>query len=79
LQELVYKNGQAGVVRASVSITFDNRDKPNSPPGYDQHDEIVIQRQASFSRQKRHFFFFFYGPPKVPRCRRSFGKVRPLI
>jgi hypothetical protein len=24
------------------------------------------------------FFFFVYGPPKVPRCRRSFGKVRPL-
>jgi hypothetical protein len=24
------------------------------------------------------YFFFFYGPPKVPRCRRSFGKVRPL-
>jgi hypothetical protein len=24
------------------------------------------------------FFFFFYGPPKVPRCVRSFGKVRPL-
>jgi hypothetical protein len=23
------------------------------------------------------FFFFFYGPPRVPRCRRSFGKVRP--
>jgi hypothetical protein len=22
--------------------------------------------------------FFFYGPPKVPRCRRPFGKVRPL-
>jgi hypothetical protein len=24
------------------------------------------------------FFFFFYGPPKAPRCRRSFGKFRPL-
>jgi hypothetical protein len=23
-------------------------------------------------------FFFFYGPPWVPRCRRSPGKVRPL-
>ena len=27
LQELVYKNGQAGVTKATVSITFDNRDK----------------------------------------------------
>lgn len=27
LQELVYKNGQAGITKATVSITFDNRDK----------------------------------------------------
>ena len=27
VQALVYKNGQAGVTKASVSITFDNRDK----------------------------------------------------
>jgi transcription initiation factor TFIID subunit 2 len=24
------------------------------------------------------FFFFFRGPPRVPRCRRSLSKVRPL-
>jgi hypothetical protein len=24
------------------------------------------------------FFFFLYGPPQVPRCRRSYGMVRPL-
>jgi hypothetical protein len=24
------------------------------------------------------FFFFFYGPPIVPRCRRSLGQIRPL-
>ena len=47
LQELVYKNGQAGISKASVSITFDNRDKKNSPMGYEQYDEVVIQRQAS--------------------------------
>lgn len=27
LQDLVYKNGQAGITKASVSITFDNSDK----------------------------------------------------
>lgn len=46
LQELVYKNGQAGINKASVTITFDNRDKKNSPIGYDQYDEVVIQRQV---------------------------------
>ena len=29
LQELVYKQGQAGVTKATVSIVFDNTDKAN--------------------------------------------------
>jgi hypothetical protein len=27
--------------------------------------------------QINYFFFFFYGPPEVPRCRISYGMVRP--
>ena len=46
LQELVYKNGQAGVTKATVSITFDNKDKKQSPLGYEQYDEITITRQV---------------------------------
>ena len=46
LQELVYKNGQAGVTRATVTIVFDNSDKRNCPLGYEQHDKITIQRQV---------------------------------
>merc|ERR1739848_167850 len=42
LDELVYKNGQAGITRATVSITFDNRDKKSSPIGYDSYDEICV-------------------------------------
>ncbi len=42
----MYKNGQAGITKASVSITFDNRDKKNSPMGYEHFDEVVIQRQV---------------------------------
>ncbi|KAK2704127.1 hypothetical protein QYM36_017575, partial [Artemia franciscana] len=45
LQELVYKNGTAGITKASVSITFDNSDKLQSPLGYDHFDEITITRQ----------------------------------
>jgi chromosome segregation ATPase len=33
LQELVYKQGQAGVTKASVSITFNNTDRERSPVG----------------------------------------------
>lgn len=46
LQELVYKNGQAGITKATVSITFDNIDKKQSPLGYEQYDEITITRQV---------------------------------
>lgn len=44
LQGLVYKNGQAGITRASVSIVFDNRDKKQAPFGYEQVEEIIITR-----------------------------------
>jgi len=35
MQELVYKFGHAGITKAEVTITFDNRDKANSPLGYE--------------------------------------------
>lgn len=46
LQELVYKNGQAGVTKATVCITFDNSDKKQSPLGYEQYDDITVTRQV---------------------------------
>ena len=46
LQELVYKNGQAGVTKATVSVVFDNSDKKQSPLGYEQYDEITVTRQV---------------------------------
>lgn len=46
LQELVYKGGQAGVTKATVTITFDNNDKKQSPVGYESYDEIVVSRQV---------------------------------
>ncbi|RKP08411.1 RecF/RecN/SMC, partial [Thamnocephalis sphaerospora] len=35
LNELVYKRGQAGVTKASVTIVFDNQDREKSPVGYE--------------------------------------------
>lgn len=46
LQELVYKQGQAGVTRASVTIVFKNKDKKASPVGYEAYDEITVCRQV---------------------------------
>ncbi|XP_064477399.1 structural maintenance of chromosomes protein 2-like [Ornithodoros turicata] len=46
LQELVFKNGQAGITKATVSITFDNKDKKQCPVGYEHYDEFTITRQV---------------------------------
>ncbi|KAF2125062.1 RecF/RecN/SMC protein [Dothidotthia symphoricarpi CBS 119687] len=45
LQDLIYKRGQAGVTKASVTIVFDNRDKSTSPVGFDEHAQISVTRQ----------------------------------
>lgn len=45
LQDLIYKNGQAGVTKATVTINFDNSDKNQSPVGYETCREITISRQ----------------------------------
>ena len=46
LQELVYKQGQAGVTKATVSILFDNSDRSRSPLGYEDCPEITVTRQV---------------------------------
>ncbi|GIY89117.1 structural maintenance of chromosomes protein 2 [Caerostris darwini] len=43
LTELVYKNGQAGINKAIVSITFDNSGS-KGPLGYEKQKEIVVTR-----------------------------------
>ncbi|KAJ1360941.1 Structural maintenance of chromosomes protein 2 [Parelaphostrongylus tenuis] len=45
LHDLVYKQGQAGITKATVTITFDNKDKKHGPIGYHHCDEITIKRQ----------------------------------
>ena len=42
----MYKGGQAGVTKATVTITFDNTDKKQSPLGYETFDEITVSRQV---------------------------------
>ena len=45
LQDLIYKRGQAGVTKASVTIVFDNNDKNKSPIGFDEYAQISVTRQ----------------------------------
>ncbi|KAK5052647.1 hypothetical protein LTR84_002512 [Exophiala bonariae] len=45
LQDLIYKRGQAGVTKASVTIVFDNNDKSTSPIGFEEYSQISVTRQ----------------------------------
>lgn len=45
LQDLIYKRGQAGVNKASVTIVFDNSDRELSPIGFEDQRHISVTRQ----------------------------------
>ncbi|KAK5782324.1 condensin subunit SMC2 PWA37_005328 [Arxiozyma heterogenica] len=45
IQDLIYKRGQAGVTKASVTIVFDNSDKSKSPIGFTESHKISVTRQ----------------------------------
>ncbi|XP_046391421.1 structural maintenance of chromosomes protein 2 [Ischnura elegans] len=54
LQDLVYKGGQAGVTKASVTLKFNNQDKSQAPCGYAQYDEITITRQVVLEGRNKY-------------------------
>lgn len=45
LQDLIYKRGQAGVTKASVTIVFDNSEISKSPIGFENFPKISVTRQ----------------------------------
>ncbi|GAA5902189.1 hypothetical protein JCM5296_006624 [Sporobolomyces johnsonii] len=54
LLDLIYKRGQAGVTRASVTIVFDNSDKSKAPVGFENMPEISVTRQISVNGQSKY-------------------------
>ncbi|XP_047033737.1 structural maintenance of chromosomes protein 2 [Helicoverpa zea] len=54
LQELIYKHGQAGITKATVSITFDNRDRRQCPIGYENQNEITVTRQVVMGGKNKY-------------------------
>jgi structural maintenance of chromosome 2 len=54
LQELVYKQGQAGVTKASVTVVFDNSDRARSPPGYEEYSQITVARQVVIGGKNKY-------------------------
>ncbi|EPS65467.1 hypothetical protein M569_09310, partial [Genlisea aurea] len=55
LQELVYKQGQAGVTKATVSVVFDNSDRSRSPLGYEDSPEITVTRQIVVGGRNKYW------------------------
>jgi structural maintenance of chromosome 2 len=47
LQDLIYKRGQAGVTKASVTIVFDNSDRATSPVSFENYAQITVTRQVA--------------------------------
>ena len=54
LSELVYKQGQAGVNKATVSIVFNNDDSANSPVGFEQCPEVTVTRQVLLGGKSKY-------------------------
>ncbi|TMW60827.1 hypothetical protein Poli38472_000869 [Pythium oligandrum] len=54
LQELVYKQGQAGVTKASVTIVFNNKETKSSPVGYEQYEQISVARQVVIGGRNKY-------------------------
>ena len=55
LRELIFKNGNAGVHKAVVTVTFDNSDKAQSPTGYEQMNEIIIRREVHLNSRTKYY------------------------
>ncbi|VEU42650.1 unnamed protein product [Pseudo-nitzschia multistriata] len=54
LSELVYKQGQAGVTKASVTVVFNNEDEASSPVGYEQCKEVTVTRQVLLGGKSKY-------------------------
>ncbi|RKP36135.1 RecF/RecN/SMC N terminal domain-containing protein [Dimargaris cristalligena] len=54
LQDLIYKRGQAGVTKASVTIVFNNEDRSKSPLGYEGCPRISVTRQISVGGKSKY-------------------------
>lgn len=46
LQDLIYKRGQAGVTKASVTIVFDNSEREKAPVGFESYKQVTVTRQV---------------------------------
>ncbi|CAG8746352.1 16866_t:CDS:2, partial [Acaulospora colombiana] len=53
-QDLIYKRGQAGITRASVTAVFNNSDRSKSPVGLEQCAQITVTRQIALPNVSKY-------------------------
>ncbi|RPD56886.1 condensin complex subunit SMC2 [Lentinus tigrinus ALCF2SS1-7] len=53
-QDLIYKRGQAGVTKASVTIVFDNTDRSKSPVGLESCSQVTVTRQIAIPNLSKY-------------------------
>ncbi|OBZ73328.1 Structural maintenance of chromosomes protein 2 [Grifola frondosa] len=53
-QDLIYKRGQAGYTKASVTIVFDNSDRSTSPVGLENCKQITVTRQIALPNVSKY-------------------------
>ena len=54
LQDLVYKQGQAGVTKASVCVVFNNSDASRSPVGYESEKKLAVAREVVIGGRNKY-------------------------
>ncbi|KAJ2802035.1 Structural maintenance of chromosomes protein 2 [Coemansia helicoidea] len=54
LQDLIYKRGQAGITKASVTVVFRNSDRKQSPLGYEEYSQISLTRQIMVGGKNKY-------------------------
>ena len=52
--DLIYKRGQAGVTKASVTIVFNNQDRSKSPVGFENTPQITVTRQIAVGNVSKY-------------------------
>ncbi|ORX40472.1 P-loop containing nucleoside triphosphate hydrolase protein [Kockovaella imperatae] len=52
--DLIYKRGQAGVTKASVTIVFNNEDRSKSPVGFENTPQITVTRQIAVGNVSKY-------------------------
>ncbi|KAF9977056.1 Structural maintenance of chromosomes protein 2 [Actinomortierella ambigua] len=54
IQDLIYKRGQAGISKASVTVVFNNEDREQSPVGFESSKQITITRQILIGGRSKY-------------------------